>query len=136
MAMIKFEKSNRTITMADLLTFEEKYGYKLTEDYKTHMLKYNGGEPIGEEVFFGDDEYTLYKFFNLNEGDDSVATYIELSERVLPPNHLTIGRILGGNICICLKGANRGCVYAYYSECELIYLTVCFTDFVEGLEEG
>ncbi len=134
--MIKFEKSNRAITMTDLLAFEEKYGYKLTEDYKTHMLKYNGGVPVADEVFFdGDDEYALYKFFNLNEGEDSVAAYIALSERVLPPDHLTIGRILGGNICICLKGPKRGCVYAYYSECELIYLAVCFTDFVEGLEE-
>lgn len=45
MEKVKFYKCEKAITEIDLINIEKRLDTKLPEDFKTHYLKFNGGEP-------------------------------------------------------------------------------------------
>lgn len=47
-----FQIKNQPISAEELKEFEMETGLSLPEDYKAHMLRYNGAEAAGIDIFF------------------------------------------------------------------------------------
>ncbi|WP_175620518.1 SMI1/KNR4 family protein [Chryseobacterium schmidteae] len=126
-----FSVENPPIMLEDLKEFEAALGLSLPEDYKAHLLAYNGAGLKSTEVFFGymDDGINLYYFHPIKYGNS-----LQSGKRdYLPEKYICIGCILGGYLAMSLDEQTYASIYSYYSEVELEYLASSFTEFVDGL---
>lgn len=128
-----FYQENPPITAQDIREFEANLGVSLPEDYKAHLLEYNGASVESIEVYFGepDDDINFFYFLPLKYGD---SMHIEMHD-YLPRKHITIGCTRGGYLAMSLDDEHYGNIYAYYSEAELTWLASSFTAFVSGLTD-
>lgn len=121
--MIDFEIENKLITPEELSEFEKEIGLPLPQDYKDHMLKYNGGSPLSYYIYFGepDDGIRLAGFKSIKYGTSLVG-----KQDYLPKNYLSIGYIETGYLAMSLDEKDYGNIFVYYSEAELgsVSLTV------------
>lgn len=134
--MITFKRVKESITESDLVEFESMIGLTLPEDYKKHMLKYNGGKPTPSlGVYFGtpNNSIELSRFHSIKYGSSTIKSRYEDSKRYLPGNHITIGYTITGNLCMSLDEKSYGHIYVYYSDVELEFLASSFTEFINGL---
>lgn len=132
--MIQFEIENELISSTELQEFETKLnGLKLPEDYKKHMLKYNGGITV-ENYVWNKDENIIFMYFSpIKYGDWTMEERYSVDRiDVLPKNDIYIGEIRGGSLCMSL-GENHGAIYAFYSDGERVHLASSFTEFINGL---
>ncbi|BAP32479.1 uncharacterized protein CHSO_3442 [Chryseobacterium sp. StRB126] len=128
--MIDFEIENKLITSDELHEFEVKTGISLPQDYKEHMLKYNGGSPLSYDLYFGepDEGILLSGFKSIKYGTSLVE-----QKDYLPPKYLSIGYTETGYLAMSLDEKEYGNIFIYYSEAELALLAPSFTEFLEGL---
>lgn len=126
-----FYQENPPITEQDIQEFEANLGVSLPEDYKAHLLTYNGGHTNSMEIYFGvpDDGINLFYFYPLKYGD---SEQVEQHDS-LPYKHISIGRFDTGDLAMSLFEDSYGHIYSYHSEVELKFLAASFTEFVEGL---
>lgn len=131
--MIKFKTEEELITEIELEEFEQKLnGLKLPEDYKQHMLKYNGSWTEERYSFKGDGEHVFSSFHPIKYGSSTMENGLIAREDVLPESDIYIGYTVTGLLCMSL-GKNHGAIYAFFSDGERIDLASSFTEFVEGL---
>lgn len=82
-----FTAENPPITLNDIQEFETAKGLTLPEDYKAHMLQYNGATVESIEVHFGvpDDDINFSYFHPLKYGDsilvDTQHTFSQIDGR-------------------------------------------------------
>lgn len=128
-----FIAENPPITLSDIQEFETTTGLFLPEDYKAHLLEYNGAEVESIEVYFGvpDDGINFYYFHPLKYGDSILVG----TQDYLPEKHICIGCTATGYLAMALTEDNYGNIYVYYSEAELTWLASSFTAFVSGLTD-
>ncbi|THF52852.1 SMI1/KNR4 family protein [Flavobacterium supellecticarium] len=128
--MIDFRIENERITVEELNEFEEETGVTLPEDYRVHMLQYNGGSPFSYYLYFGepDDGILLFRFKSIKYG----APLVEKQD-YLPENYLSIGYIEAGYLAMSLDKKEYGSIFVYYSEVELTKIAASFTAFLDGL---
>lgn len=126
-----FKAENQLISRKELKEFETKIGLSLPEDYKAHMLKYNGGSVVNIYLFFGvpDDGINLFGFYPIKYG---TTLFVDRKD-YLPENHIGIGRTGTGYLAMSLDEKTYGSIYVHYSEVELEFLAPSFTEFIEGL---
>lgn len=127
-----FKLENQLITPEELREFEMEIGLSLPEDYKAHMLEYNGAAAPGIDVFFGepDDGINFSCFLPIKYPDSSMV--VEKKD-YLPENHLCVGLTGTGYLAMSLDEQTYGSIYVFYSEVELKFLAASFTEFVDGL---
>lgn len=132
-AMDLFITANPPITLSDLQEFETSTGLFLPEDYKAHLLQYNGAKVESIYVYFGvpDDGINFFYFYPLKHGSSMQVEIVDY----LPEKHITIGRTQGGSLAMSLDDEHYGNIYVYYSEGELTFLASSFTAFVSGLTD-
>lgn len=131
--MMNFEIENELITFEELNTFEQKLsGFKLPQDYKEHMLKYNGGGVDETYVWYNDPDIEFLYFYPIKFEDENMESALIDREGVLPESDIYFGAIRGGALCMTLTG-NTGLIYVLYSDGERIDLASSFTEFVKGL---
>ncbi|WP_227871732.1 SMI1/KNR4 family protein [Flavobacterium kingsejongi] len=118
------------MTPEELNKFELEIELSLPEDYKAHMLKYNGGTPLSYYFYFGEPEdgIRLSYFFSIEYG----ALLVEKQD-YLPKMHISIGKTETGYLSMSLDEENFGAIYVYYSEVELELIATSFTEFLNGL---
>jgi len=128
--MIDFRIENEQITAEDLNEFEKEIGLTLPEDYRAHMLKYNGGLPSSYYLYYGepDDGILLSGFKSIKYGDSLVE-----KQDYLPENCLSIGYTETGYLAMSLDENEYGSIFVYYSEAELTKIAASFTEFLDGL---
>lgn len=128
-----FTSENPAISAEELKEFETTIGLVLPEDYKAHMLTYNGGAFVSIYLFFGlpDDGINLLGFYPIKHGD----TLLVERRDYLPEKHLAIGRTGTGYLAMSLDEISYGNIYVHYSEVELEFLAASFTDFIDGLTD-
>ena len=128
-----FIAENPPITLSDIQEFEAAKGLTLPEDYKAHLLRYNGAEVESIEVYFGvpDDGINFSYFHPLKYGDSILVD----TEDYLPEKHITIGCTSTGYLAMSLAEEAYGHIYVYYSEAELTWLADSFTAFVSDLTD-
>jgi hypothetical protein len=133
--MIQFEIENELITDKEINDFEKKLkGFKLPDDYKGHMLKYNGGVTLEFYEWYKDDEVQFLYFLPLKFEDNNMENALISKEGILPESDIFIGSIRGGKLCMSLaRNGDKGSVYAFFSDGEKLDLANSFTEFVNGL---
>jgi len=138
---MKFEKENEMITNSDFKNLENLIGYSLPEDYKEHMLKYNGGTSSDDELFIVafnyDNEYreaSYISFDPIKHGDDTVEIQFNLKQSYLFPKLLAIGSFLGGRILMGYRDHNYGNIYIDFSYQDPIKVANSFSEFVGRIE--
>lgn len=131
--MISFEIENTLITQEELNEFEVEIGLSLPQDYKAHMLKWNGGSPLSYYMYFGgsDGGINLSYFFPIKYGD---SIQVKKSD-YLPEKYISIGKTDTGYLAMSLDEANCGSIFVHYSEVELEFVASSFTAFLKGLED-
>jgi cell wall assembly regulator SMI1 len=131
MGKIKFEEKGKKISKKDIANLETELNIKLPEDYKTFLLKNNGGSPEEDWCFNFYDEnseesdsvinqfYILYKKSE-DEFDDLKIQYLtNVEEGFVPDTVFVIADDPFGNmIGVDLSAENYGKVYFFDHELE------------------
>ncbi|CAL2080603.1 SMI1/KNR4 family protein [Tenacibaculum sp. 190524A05c] len=132
---MNFKIDEKTITIEEFNQFEALLeGLKFPDDYKSHMLTYNGGYPEGDYVCFKHPEKVIkVDYLHPIKYGDSAMEYYLMMRNVLPSNQIEIGSIRGGSICISLNQSDYGSISIYYEDVILEKIANSFTDFINGL---
>lgn len=132
-----FKTKYQKITEGELFAFESLLkGKKLPEDYKKHMLKYNGGYPIGDYVGFDHEgDFVLLEYLNpIKYGGTTMEDYLGM-DTVLPIGHIAIGIISGGRLSMSLNAEKYGEVYVSYEDAIPTKVSNSFIEFVGKLND-
>lgn len=105
----------------DIEGVEREMGVRLPDDYRSFLLRFNGGQPTPDAFLFrgGSDGSLVNIFFGVNHPDprhDLVRVWRD-NRRVLPPDLLPIGYDAGGSLLLVgVSGERRGRVYFEFHE--------------------
>lgn len=152
MNKIKISNSSKAIDKKDIEKLEEKYGFTFPEEYKTFLLKHNGGVP--SNIYFTTKNgkiYSIIKYFFPVNIDDEYSLQSEIEEITLEgllPEELIPIAIMPDEttrLLLCISGENYGKVYhwswgAEDDDCEPSYEFVepvadSFNEFLDLLTE-
>jgi hypothetical protein len=153
--MIKITESEKNTSLEAIQTFEKKIGLLLPDDYKQHLLKYNGGRCEPDHFDFienGKPSGSGIEWFlalHESESDSLEETYsiFKLEDKRMPDKMIPIDNDgLGNLVCISCAEKDYGYVYFWDHENEVDYLEAddddysnlyfiakSFTDFINGL---
>lgn len=135
--MINFDKDYEAISSSDIEKVENLIGARLPDDYKKHMLEFNGGSvPLDKNyVFhFGENELDFSRFHQMKHEDGTVEEYFSHKHDFLYPNLISIGTTVEGHLALRIKGNDKGGIYFYSSDSGPIQLTKSFADFINALK--
>ena len=132
---MEFYIHNQLVTEQEIWDFEREYDLTLPNDYREHLLKYNGGAVTNSYLYFKDYDsgIRLSSFQPLKYGNDTIEKSYKDSRDYLPERYINVGYTGTGNICMSLQEQNYGFIYIYYSEVELEFVANSFTEFLDGL---
>lgn len=146
----KINEQGKEISKKDIREFEDLIKYKLPNDYKNFLLKYNGGRPepfIFKVEKFEGGENSIHTFLGFNretESDNLLWSYNALKDR-LPDTLLSIGYSdTDDQICLDLSEKNFGKIYLwdYAGECgkdcldNVYYIAPSFGELLNMLTDG
>ncbi len=131
-----FNDVKKQLTEEEYIMFVAGLNVSLPEDYKTHVLKYNGGYPDKEYI----NEIHIHYFHTIKHSDHPLENIWEKLRDVLPRNFFPIARDGGGNhICISLSKDTYGEIYMWYHDMDedkaIEFLAKDFTSFMDNLTE-
>lgn len=148
---VKMRKSRESTNLEEIKKFENLIQAKLPEDYRSFLLKYNGGHPIRdtfsliEPINEKNKEAGIDCFFALYGGEVcNISNEFKYSRKKIPDELLPIGCDSGGKICLGVRGDYLGKLYYWttnwssWSEDDLNYLYLIansWADFITGLYE-
>jgi len=125
-------------TLGDIKFFEKELDLVLPEDYKQHLLKYNGGTPTSACYFVTkkgrEIEFESFLSFKTKKKNTLLKKHLEFDKDLLPSKYLTIGYIVGGHIAIRLVGKKYGAIYKFHSDVKLKKIADSFTELIKGLQ--
>lgn len=129
--MIKLSHSKQQkITSAEIENFETKYRYKLPQNYKDLMLKYNGGHP--ERRYFNE---TRVYFPPIKYG----ATTMESLLNVIDFDYLPKGFYpfaFGGESMFCFDTTqSKSKIFRFDEDGEIEEVCSSFEQFIDSLED-
>lgn len=126
--MIIFSHTELPITQFQINEIEQIIGLRLPEEYKKHLLTYNGGRCLPNRFFFDENGKRTSSgidwFLAIYDGKyDNLKNYIKIykkEEKRLPHNILPIAHDPGGNlVCISCVGEDFGYIYFWDHEKEV-----------------
>lgn len=135
-------KADQNLTEADIMAFEGRIGKTLPEDYKQHMLLYNGGSVINkniEHINYPEEIDTgLDYLFSIKYGSNTVKDNYDSISQFLDVGYLPIGKNNGGGyIIISLNNDNSyGKIKEWYPDDELNYMSPSFIQYLEDMTES
>lgn len=154
---IVIEEVKNQVTIDDIRKVEKELNINLPEDYKKHILKYNGGHPIKNsypiiEIYdfdrYGWGKSTIYDceiawFYAINNEDYDLVKENKFFEGRIPNNFIAIGEGSGGDlICISAGAKDYGKVYFWGHDWDIglnfvthVLIATSFTDFINSLYE-
>lgn len=106
---------------AEIAAWERSCGITLPTDYRSFMIRYNGGSlrPYALDLFVPDSNFdekvhALDYFYDWNEVDESSEWRIESALRNIPPNRLAIGSTVSDlTITLCIAKQRFGAIEAW-----------------------
>ncbi len=155
--MVTFYKTESQIKLDQIKEIEDYVGLKFPQEYKVHLLKYNGGK-CSPNIFKFIENGKLTNsnidwFLAIYDGVyDNLKNEIEImkiDEKRLPVQIIPIAHDSGGNlICISCGGQDEGYIYFWDHENEVDYsisndndysnlylISEDFNSFIEGLSD-
>lgn len=155
--MVTFSQTESQLNLNQIEEIEKYVGLKFPEEYKKHLLKYNGGRCSPNVFWFNENgKWTnscIDWFLAIYDGEyDNLKKHIDMGkieEKRMPSNILPIAHDPGGNlICISCSGEDRGYIYFWDHENEVDYnisddtdysnlylIAKSFGEFIDGLKE-
>jgi hypothetical protein len=128
--MVIFSKMEKAITPKEIEEIEYYIGLRFPEEYREHLLKFNGGQCVPNVFHFlenGKDSSSCVNWFlGIYDGKyDSLKKDIDIlkvEEKRMPSHMLPIADDPGGNmICISCGASDYGYVYFWDHESEVDY---------------
>jgi hypothetical protein len=124
-----------------LVAFEEAMKIRLPEDYRNHILAYNGGSPEGDYVIFDADradilvseDIHVYSFNYLDNGNGSLDIQSNRGGARYIPKGIDIGASSGGMLMMSLAADEFGSIYHMFSYGEPQKIANSWTEFVSYL---
>lgn len=135
---MKLTSKYKLVTIDDINEFEKKLdGLKLPEDYKQHMLSFNGGYSNNANLYLKHSNKTIdFEYFHpLKYGASTLEKYLDMRS-VLPKGQISIGAILGGRISLGLSKENYGQVFISFEDVNPEKVANTFTEFLNSLHES
>ncbi|MFZ5553758.1 MAG: SMI1/KNR4 family protein [Bacteroidota bacterium] len=155
--MVAFLETENRLSIQQIEEVELLSGNSFPQQYKTHMLKYNGGRCKPNKFSFVEGEKLSSScvdwFLAIYDGKyDNLKSYIinyKLNKKRLPTHLMPIAHDPGGNlICISCGEKDYGYVYFWDHEKEVDYsrsddkdysnlylIAKSFDEFINGLKE-
>ena len=147
---MEFIDSYNPISENDLKNVENKIGYQLPDEYKSFLLKHNGGRPNLDGVRHNGEHFDYVGHFYAIRGEmyhDDLIHQIKEYKDMIPEGYLPIGESPGGDVfCISLKDPTKGALFhwdheeANYDgepwEYNMINLSPSLNEFIKGLCVG
>ncbi|MDR1451398.1 MAG: SMI1/KNR4 family protein [Helicobacteraceae bacterium] len=147
--MVEFIKTEAKITENKIVELETKLGYSFPEEYRTHLLKYNGGKCKPNVFSFIENnketKSSIDWFLAIYEGKyDNLKLYMDMyifEEKRLPDYFIPIAHDSGGNlVCISCSENENGFVYFWDHENEgnnnVYLISESFNTFIKNLTEN
>lgn len=141
--IIEFEtrSNSQLITVEELNLFEQGLGKKLPEDYNIHMLKYNGGDVIDEDIQhknFDNPDTGLSYLFPIKYGNFTIEKANEDSSKLWSSDYLSIGKNVGGGYIIMSLNNDEtyGEIKEWYPDGELNYMSPSFSQYLDDMIES
>jgi cell wall assembly regulator SMI1 len=153
--MVTFSNTEKSITSIDIDEIETYIGLKFPEEYRKHLLKFNGGQCTPNVFHFLEkgkpSSSCIDWFLAIYEGEnDNLKDYIDIlkkDEKRMPTHIVPIAHDPGGNqICLSCGIQDYGYVYFWDHENEVDYtisgddnysnlylIAKNFNEFLEGL---
>lgn len=139
--MIEFKKSltGETVTEELLQEFEATMESPLPQDYRQHMLDYNGGIKAKDGFLYytkyesEEGELVLKSLHHFKGGGGGSVVHYSKSFDFLP-KAIDIGSIYGGILSMSLADNDYGHIYMQFSDTDPEKVANSFTEFLEGLE--
>ncbi|MBX7215663.1 MAG: SMI1/KNR4 family protein [Candidatus Kapabacteria bacterium] len=129
--MIAFSNVEASINNENIEEIEISVGLQFPQEYKDHLLKYNGGQCEPNMFSFYENNHLTSScvdwFLAIYDGEfDNLKWYINLykvKEKRMPFHIIPIAHDPGGNlICISCNGYDYGKIYFWDHEKEVDYL--------------
>ena len=128
--MTRFEKTHPSIDVADITKLEEQFEINFPDEYRNHLLRYNGGMPKPDIFSFVEDgkntDSRVSFFYGIKSGDyddllDALLVFKGDHKR-MPSQIIPIAEDAFGNV-ICVSSGDRdyGHVYFWDHEREVNY---------------
>lgn len=121
------------ITEADLNAYEQQKGIVFPEEYRLHMLQWNGG---GVSIFLNyldEDGFdlALSSLLPLTNDISTVINVNDMLQDVVPKGYIIIGRTRAGlDIVMCVEaGDNYGEIKAMKETLEIFYVASSLTEY-------
>jgi len=134
---ITFEMAfdTQSITLEELNEFQTMIGLQLPEDYRQHMLIYNGGdveEYNNAHVSNPEGGGGISDFYPIKYGSNTIEEVNETLSNVIPSGYLIIGRARGGGkIIISLNtDSTYGSTKHWYPDGTIYDLSPSFTKLI------
>ncbi len=136
-----------------LRALEQLWEFQLPKEYRTFLLKYNGGRPKKDTFYFhssNDDGSVVHVFFGIYKDDNYnlLMSLTEIGGRYPSDSFPIASDVCGNHICITVKGPNRGKIYFWDHETEadteqgevadysnMTLIADSFNEFIDGLYE-
>ena len=114
-----FVGTEEPATLSEIKAIEEEYGFTLPDDYKAHLLLYNGGWPKERDTFMQPAEAdgnsiprTISDFYSIEHGDETFEDALEDLADQLHPHLVPFGSETGGDQFLLSVGPeDYGSVY-------------------------
>ncbi len=127
------------ITEAELASFETQYGLNLPEDYRQHILSFNGGVPTESYFFADDEEFLISSFLPILHGNNTVNKLLdvlaEAPQRPLAPEYYPFADDTFGNMYCINQVDGKVYLWEHDMEGEPEALARSFTEFINALVE-
>jgi len=125
--MTNFLETEEEITESQIQELESNLNFKFPEEYKNHLLKFNGGRCDPNVFSFEENgavtESSVDWFLALYDGEfDSLEDYFKIckiDEKRMPSTFFPIANDPGGNL-ICMDTIDNK-IYFWNHECEVDY---------------
>lgn len=148
-----FARTAEPALLADIEAFETRIGKTLPEDYKAHLLRFNGGFPKRDTFVQNKEQFTVNKFFSIGSGNMTLNDARRLTAGELHNDFVFFASDGGGDLFVLSVGAeDYGSVYYIAHESYkppkrkemsqprqygkgVYFLAPSFTEFYEGLVE-
>ena len=134
----EMDSDSKAISIEELNAFETMIGKTLPQDYRQHMLTYNGGviKQNVNHVNYPDSGGISY-FYPIKYGYDTMEDVYEDFCDILPNGFISIGKTdNGGYIIISLTDdSSYGKIREFFSDGETRNLSLSFTELLNNMVE-
>ena len=134
----EMDSDSQAITLLELNTFETFVGFPLPEDYRHHMLSYNGSMVVQDvkHVKYPDGGEGISYFDPIKYGSHTMEMVYATLNGKIPSGYLSIGITDNeGHIIMSLNsGATYGNIKEWFPDGEMLYLSPSFTQLLNDME--